>query len=204
MSDSMTEWIAAYFDGELSSERRAWVEDHLAVCADCRRELDDLHALSGLLQSVPVPAGRLSEEAFNHQVLRRLPPAHIPFWNKALRGGLRYAPLGLFGLWAFSQAVVVVSGAVLLLLGLFPPANGVLQALSPASEAAEASLFSLLFQAGTFISLPAYTNVFEWIEWFSPLIFVELALLVVFAGMFLSWFAGYWSLHRLQAAESSE
>jgi len=203
MSDSMTEWIAAYFDDELSSERRAWVEDHLAVCADCRRELEDLRALSGLLHTGPAPVGRLSDEAFTDRVLRRLPPPQIPFWIRAFQGGLRYAPLGLFGLWAFSQAVIIVSGAVLLMMGLFPSVDGALQGLLPSGGApAQASLLSWFQRAGMFFYLPTYSYVLSWIDGISLFIILELGVGVVFAALFMAWMAGYWSRRRFQMVES--
>ena len=43
------EWLALYYDGELDATRRQQVEAHLPSCADCRRELADLQALSRVL-----------------------------------------------------------------------------------------------------------------------------------------------------------
>lgn len=203
MSDSMTEWIAAYLDDELSSERRAWVEDHLAVCADCRRELEDLRALSDLLRLGPAPVSRLSDEVFTAQVLRRLPPSQIPFGIRVFQSGLRYAPLGLFGLWAFSQAVIIVSSAVLLLMGLFPPVDGALQGLLPGgSVSAQADLLSWFQRAGTFFYLPALTHVLSWVDGISLFILMELGVGILFAAMFMAWLAGYWSRQRFQVVES--
>ena len=50
-SDTLREWLGAYMDGELNTERRAWVERHLADCAECRLELDELRRLSRLLHT---------------------------------------------------------------------------------------------------------------------------------------------------------
>lgn len=205
MSDSMTDWIAAYYDGELSSERRAWVEDHLVVCADCRRELDDLRALSGLLHTAPAPASRLSEDEFTRQVLQRLPMSQIPFWNRALRVALRYAPLGLFAFWAFWQAVIIVSGGVLLLIGLFPTIGGRLGGPLPVGgEALEMNLLSWIEQTGLFVSMPVYTRVLNWVDGLSIFIIVELGTAIIFAVLFLAWLAGYWSQRRLQVMEVTQ
>ncbi len=112
-NDYVKEWLGAYLDGELSDERRAWVENHLAGCPDCRKELDELRALSNLLHAVPAPATGLSNAEFTRQVTRRLPQPVRPFGRRALQIGLRYAPLGLFGIWAFFQAVILVAAGLL-------------------------------------------------------------------------------------------
>ena len=47
--------VSAYHDGELSSEARSRVEAHLAQCAACSRELQELRALSRLLSDSRMP-----------------------------------------------------------------------------------------------------------------------------------------------------
>jgi anti-sigma factor RsiW len=53
--------IHAYHDGELDATRRAVVEAHLERCAECRRLLDELHELAGLIGDAEV--GEASVEA---------------------------------------------------------------------------------------------------------------------------------------------
>lgn len=48
--------LEEFFDGELGPEDRAATERHLGTCADCRRELEDLARLEGVLRKVPVGA----------------------------------------------------------------------------------------------------------------------------------------------------
>ncbi len=53
--------LSAYYDGELGVAASKQIEEHLDVCADCRRELEDIERLSGEIKSLEFPAG---DEAF--------------------------------------------------------------------------------------------------------------------------------------------
>ena len=52
---SFQEMLSAYLDGELSPEEARSLEEHLAVCEDCRRELEELKSLVAALGSLPPP-----------------------------------------------------------------------------------------------------------------------------------------------------
>ena len=129
--DPTAEWLGAYLDGELSAERRAWVEAHLQTCAACQADLDALASLSSLLHAEPLPPASLSPRDFARQVTGRLPRPKQPIARQALHGGLRYTPLGLFAGWAFFQAVLVVSSGLFLVMQLFPEARAALAGLLP-------------------------------------------------------------------------
>ena len=79
MKPHVTEWIPAYYDGELRGARLGQVEAHLEGCTDCRAELEQLRRLSVLLgEAAEVPA-RLEPGVFTAQVNARLtPPAARP------------------------------------------------------------------------------------------------------------------------------
>ena len=47
--------IHAYHDGELSAPLRAKLEAHLAGCAECGRELNELRQMARLLVAAPMP-----------------------------------------------------------------------------------------------------------------------------------------------------
>lgn len=49
-----SEW-SAYHDGELDEARRRELEEHLALCAACMAQLNELQMLSGMFASAPVP-----------------------------------------------------------------------------------------------------------------------------------------------------
>ena len=55
MSNHVTEWLNAYYDGELKGKRLQQVEEHLIECEACQAELESLQGLSALLQEVPAP-----------------------------------------------------------------------------------------------------------------------------------------------------
>jgi anti-sigma factor RsiW len=117
MNGHVTHWLAAYHDGELRGRRLRQVKDHLAECAACRTELDELRCLSALLRESPAAEGLLSPERFVAQVGLRLERRPIkPAWQRTLETGWRLAPAGLIGAWAFVQAVFIVAGAVLITL----------------------------------------------------------------------------------------
>jgi anti-sigma factor RsiW len=110
MNAHMTEWLAAYYDGELSETRRQQVEEHLSDCPACQAELAELRKLSKLLLEVPAPERVLSPQRFQTQVKLRLPPAvSQPGWQRALKAGWQLAPLCAVFVWVFMQAVSAVA-----------------------------------------------------------------------------------------------
>jgi len=115
MSEHVLDWIGAYHDGELHGDRLRWVAAHLRACAACQAELEALQNLAVRLQANPPMPARTPPEQFVAQVRLRLPPRSAPVPGRArLRqaAGL-WLPLGVLALWAFGQAVLVVSGLAL-------------------------------------------------------------------------------------------
>ncbi|MHB8620036.1 MAG: anti-sigma factor family protein [Chloroflexota bacterium] len=51
--EHLSELLSAYVDGELGHADRAQVDQHLAECGACSRELDSLRSLVGLLRKLP-------------------------------------------------------------------------------------------------------------------------------------------------------
>jgi anti-sigma factor RsiW len=58
MNGHVGAWLDAYVDEELAPADRQWVEGHLSICAECRRQRASLLALRGLLGQVPAHAAR--------------------------------------------------------------------------------------------------------------------------------------------------
>ena len=114
MNEHVTPWLGTYHDGELKGRRLRQVEDHMAHCATCRAELEELRALSLLLQESPAPDGLTRPDRFVAQVGLRLPrrPAQ-PVWKRALEAGWRLAPVGLLGAWVFVQTVFIVARVIM-------------------------------------------------------------------------------------------
>lgn len=112
MSSHVTEWLSAYFDGELHGSRLQQVEEHLAECQTCQAELDSLHGLSGLLHEIPVPEFP-SPERFATQVNLLLP--HKPIAtsdSKLFEIGWWLVPIGLLASWIFISTTTIVSDMV--------------------------------------------------------------------------------------------
>jgi predicted anti-sigma-YlaC factor YlaD len=177
MNAHITEWLAAYYDDELSWIRRQQVEEHLRACPTCQAELEELHKLSKLLQEVPSPEPLLSSQRFQAQVKLRLPPTVLrPGWLRALKAGWQFAPLGAVFVWVFTQAVLLVAG---LASALNLPVN-----LSRAGE-----LSGGLHLASFSLSLGGAETVVE-------LGLLNLVLTALAALFLCGWIASWWVLHR--------
>ena len=67
--DTYREWLNLEVDGQLPPPQRAELEQHLAACAGCRAEREDLLALEALLQKNRIPV----RPDFKDTVLASLP-----------------------------------------------------------------------------------------------------------------------------------
>jgi hypothetical protein len=114
MSKHVTDWLGAYYDGELRGLRLRQVEAHLVDCTTCQAELERLRKLGALLRESPAAETIMPPERFVAQVGLRLPrrPERTAT-ERALEMGWRLVPAGLLGTLAFVQAVFIVSGVVL-------------------------------------------------------------------------------------------
>jgi anti-sigma factor RsiW len=103
------EWLNLDADGGLDSGDRALLDEHLASCADCRREREEILALDGLLRSSALPV----RPDFRVSVMSALPTV----------GWQARSPRA----WRFTAAVIVLLGglaAALLIAGSAPAASG--------------------------------------------------------------------------------
>src|SRR5271169_3096655 len=112
------EWLEAYHDGELDAARRDQVTAHLPNCAECRRELESLKALSRALASDALPQASLASPAvFWSGVQSRLPErqtAAAPMSGRRVL--LRWLPgFGLLLLNGLLQVAVVVAAVLMLI-----------------------------------------------------------------------------------------
>jgi hypothetical protein len=115
MIEHVTDLLGPYLDGELHGLRLQQVEDHLAGCTTCRKELEELLQLSGLLQKSFTTESFMPADKFAANMVLRLSaqsatrrqprreetspdrkPLSLLWW---------LAPVGLLGAWVFAQAV---------------------------------------------------------------------------------------------------
>jgi hypothetical protein len=117
MIEHVTHLLVAYHDDELHGKRLRQVEEHLGTCESCQDELDQLQALSNLLSLHPAPSDLTTSDRFVAQVSLRMPRRpDEPRIKRAFNIGWRAAPLGILGIWAFVQSLLIVSGVVFLLM----------------------------------------------------------------------------------------
>ncbi len=176
MSEHVLDWIGAYLDGELHGGQRRRVEMHLAGCAACRAELDAMQALSARLHTNPPMPARTPPEQFVAQVRLRLPARATAPASRVRQAAGLWLPLGVFGLWAFSQAVLVVGA-----FGLWVLPIGLPVVLLPVP--AGGGLLPLL--AGL-AGAPVWGN---WL----PLLGLEVALTAAAAVLTWACLAGWWA-----------
>ncbi len=109
MSNHVSEWLNAYYDGELHGNRLHQVEGHLAECELCQKELESLDRLSNVLHMVPAPEF-VSAERFASQVSLRLPHKQMIVPRKQiLEMGWWMVPIGLLTVWVFIGTAFFIS-----------------------------------------------------------------------------------------------
>ncbi len=199
MTEHVTDWLGAYYDGELSGLRLRRVEAHLARCATCRTELDELRKLSALLQESPVVERITPPERFVAQVGLRLPRRpERTVTERALESGWRLVPAGLLGAWVFVQTVFIVAGVVqgALRMGLggdlaawlLPPSQG-----GPwLSELVRLSDPSLNDVAQIMLQMLSNGGPLGWG------VTLNLVVLVVIGLLYWSWLASWWVRRQRQ------
>lgn len=121
MSPHVSEWLNAYYDGELHGSRLHQVEAHLAECEFCQAELESFDSLSSILHEVPV-VEISSLERFISQVNLRMPHRQITVSRKQiLEVGWWMVPVGLLAIWVFFSTAFAVREVVSIAgnLGMF-------------------------------------------------------------------------------------
>jgi hypothetical protein len=112
MCDVKRPLLNAYLDGELQGSHLEQLEAHLKDCGTCRDELERLRLVSRLLQAAPAP--QVTPPARFASQLTLLLPRRDPK-NEERRGPTLIwwlAPVILLGAWYFTQAAIVMNGAV--------------------------------------------------------------------------------------------
>jgi anti-sigma factor RsiW len=191
MSNHVTEWLNAYFDGELTGRRFQQVEEHLAECEACQAELDSLQGLSKLLHEVPAPEFT-SVERFAAQVSLRLPRRPLTIsTNRIFEISWWMIPAGLLAAWIFVGTAFFVSDMLSAAsrLGLL---TGVSDWLASGSSN-EVYLSTTIGQMGLLSG-----NGLNWAEateTFTRMSLPQTILQISIALLYLSWIAIWWARH---------
>lgn len=191
MNQHVTGWLEAYHDGELHGLRLHQVETHLAQCAACRAELEQLQALSALLQESPAAERLTAPDRFVAQVgLRLARRPEQPAGRRALETGWRLIPAGLLGAWAFAQAVFIMVGVVFVALNL---SHGTAAGLLPTRGGSW--LMEVLRWTGVHLG-NVERIVLQSLSTLGWLATLEFALLVAIGLLLWSWLASWWVRRR--------
>jgi hypothetical protein len=195
MSNHVTEWLNAYFDGELKGRRLHQVEEHLAECALCQTELESLQGLSFALHEIPAPAfGSL--ERFTSQVNLRL--RHDPAMGstKQVMGfGWWLIPVGLLGAWVFVGTAMIMADILSTAASL-----GLLSGMSAWLASGPSNDIYLSATIGQMGLLSGNSlNWAEATETFTRISLPQIGIQIAIALLYLSWMAIWWARHTRQA-----
>jgi len=182
--------LQAYHDGELQGRQARHIEEHLAHCESCRAELEAVRAFSALLQESPAAGDLMRPDLFVAQVELRLPPRPAQTGvRRALETGWRLIPVGLFGAWAFVQAVFIVVAGVLLAQGLPFTADLFATVLPPVSGT---SWLTAGQQCFTDTGLGVVWCVADFVASLRWVILIGFVPLVGIGLLYIGWLAGWW------------
>ena len=197
MSNHVTEWLNAYYDGELKGKRLQQVEEHLAACEACQAELESLHGLSAMLQEVPAPEFP-SLERFATQVNLLLPQKRTSAPNSHLfEVGWWMIPVGLLAVWVFISTAALLGDAVSVAKNF-----GILDSTIASFIAAPSDTVEVTSTLGQFGMLQGKS--LQWAEMtenFTKSLFPQIVLQVAVALLYLTWFAVWWTRHTRQISE---
>jgi predicted anti-sigma-YlaC factor YlaD len=191
MSQHVSEWLNAYYDGELRGNRLHQVEAHLTECELCQKELESLDRLSNVLHTVPAPEF-VSAERFASQVSLRLPHKQSAISRKQLFDlGWWMIPVGLLGIWVFIGTAFFVSDILSAAnnFGLLSNISGWLDFGTSGDTLWTAALGQFGVLSGNSLNLAESTEAFT--RTALPLLILNVSI----ALLYLSWMAIWWARH---------
>ena len=194
MSNHVTEWLNAYYDGELQGKRLQQVEEHLVTCEACQAELESLQGLSALLQEVSVPE-LPSPERFATQVNLLLPQKRTSTPNSRLfEVGWWMIPVGLLAVWVFISTAALLGDAMSAAKNF-----GILDSTTASFISAPSDTVEVTSTLGQFGMLQG--NSLQWAETtenFTKGLFPQIVFQVAVALLYVTWFAVWWARHTRQ------
>jgi len=200
MSKHVSEWLNAYYDGELHGHQLKLVEEHLAECEACQTELESLQGLSTLLHEVQTPEIR-SLERFTSQVNLRLPHEQRTVVSKkqVMEFGWWMIPVGLLATWAFVSTAFVLSDILSVAGGL-----GILGGMSDWLASGPSNSVYLSTTVGQMGVLSGNSmNIAESFETITRMSLPEITAQISIALLYLSWMAIWWTRHTRQGVNNS-
>jgi anti-sigma factor RsiW len=197
MSKHVSEWLNAYYDGELHGRQLKLVEEHLAECEVCQAELESLQGLSDLLHEVQTPE-QVSQERFVSQVNLRLPHEQrtVVSQKRVMEFGWWMIPVGLLATWAFVSTAFIVSDILSAASDL-----GVLSGMSAwlaSGPSNDVYLSTTVGQMGVLNG--SGLNWAETVETFTRMSLPQISLEISIALLYLSWMAIWWTRHTRQGS----
>jgi Putative zinc-finger len=191
MSKHVSEWLNAYYDGELRGNRLHQVEAHLTECELCQKELESLDRVSSVLNTVPAPEFT-SAERFASQVSLRLPHKQALISRKQIFDvGWWMIPVGLLGTWIFIGTAFFVSDILSAAnnLGLLSSISGWLAFGTSGDTFWTATLGQIGVLSGNSLNWAESTEAFTTTS--LPIIILNVSIVL----LYLSWMAIWWARH---------
>ena len=190
--------LNAYLDGELHGIRLQEMQTHLASCASCRDELEELRHFSDLLQAAPVPEFRPVERFVSNLSLRLPPQALVERPSKPATLLWWLVPAGLLGAWSFVRTVFAITNVVSVagLAGLLGQANAWL------SAGEQQSLLTLVlnwFSAGQAAGMgQSLLSLLNTVDGFSSDLYSGFLWQALIVLLYWGWLAAWWLKRRPQ------
>jgi len=194
MTEHVTQWLEAFYDGELKGGPARQVKEHLEICDACLAEFESLNSLSALLKEFPEARNLTPVDTFAAQVGLRLPrKAQVSKENKFFRLGWQWVPIGLLATWVFVQTVFFVNGFLTWVLRIFP---GTEQFTGFLQNNTQTESF---FGAASNLNIADFSGISQFwqniLRGGGPLgwaVTLNLVLTLILGLLYLSWLASWW------------
>lgn len=89
-------YLEAYEKGHLEDQHKEAIKKHLALCEDCRQELEEIRMVNALFYEIKIPS--LPKNFTNtvmHQIKDQKKNMHTSIWKDVRKWGLSFVATGL-------------------------------------------------------------------------------------------------------------
>jgi anti-sigma factor RsiW len=203
MHEDMRPLLNVYLDGELQGLRLRQLESHLATCADCRNELNDLRRVSELLKAAPLPE-TLPVERFVANLTLTLPRRRLED-RPSKPGSLLWwlVPVGLLGGWFFLRTTFAILDAAALAnaSGLFGQASAWFH--SSGQQAAWVTVIRLIAGGEMSAGGQSLLNLLNTANNIGGELFSGFLWQAAIALVYMGWLAAWWIRRRPQPIKAT-